>query len=301
MKSLNSHKQLLKIFSLLSYLFGTRKGIRDFKREYPFAVSEIPRIHVENESVSPITLTAHVYYEEFALELLAKIKGFPSNTNVFVSTSSESIRKILDEGLGKFFDQYQVKVVPNIGRNFAPLFVEFSKELLNVNFFIHVHSKLSIHSKSEFGRAWKEKISESLLNSSAVRRMIGYMEQNDSVGICYGDVSGLIRGINYRWGVNARPARKLIKEHVRGMGLPSTEPFPFPAGGMFLVRTDAITPLLESNWQYSSFEAEKGQVDGTASHALERLVGAMCTSRGYRHVLFSNKNNELELKMVESD
>jgi lipopolysaccharide biosynthesis protein len=44
---------------------------------------------------------------------------------------------------------------------------------------------------------------------------------------------------------------------------------------MFWCRVDFLLPLLNSGIKPSDFETEKGQVDGTAAHAIERIFGKM--------------------------
>ena len=58
----------------------------------------------------------------------------------------------------------------------------------------------------------------------------------------------------------------------------------FPGGSMFLVRTDALRPLVSLGLRLDDFELENGQVDGTLSHALERWVGVAAQIQGYQRV-----------------
>ena len=44
---------------------------------------------------------------------------------------------------------------------------------------------------------------------------------------------------------------------------------------MFWCRVDFLLPLLNSGLKPSDFESERGQVDGTAAHAVERIFGKM--------------------------
>ena len=47
----------------------------------------------------------------------------------------------------------------------------------------------------------------------------------------------------------------------------------FPAGTMFWFNSHLIDLLRPINIKPEEFEAEKGQLDGTAAHAFERVVG----------------------------
>ena len=54
----------------------------------------------------------------------------------------------------------------------------------------------------------------------------------------------------------------------------------FPVGNMFWARVDAILPFF-TNIQMSDFPQEKGQVDGTIAHAIERLWVYVAEYNGY--------------------
>jgi lipopolysaccharide biosynthesis protein len=299
MRSFKSRKSFVKSATLLSYIFDRGKNLGDFKVDIPFQISIFPQTLLNEATGSSLAITAHIYYADFANEFLSRIRNFPSNTTILVTTSSEDLCAILTNGLSQKFGTFYVKVVPNVGRNFAPLLVEYSKKLLAVDYFIHVHSKKSTHSGEQYGKIWAARLSRPILDFVTVHKIIAAMNLNPRIGIFYADLSGLIRGINYRWGLNAGFARRFSKKHLAGLNIPLKGTFPFPAGGMFLARTEALRPLLDLDWCYSMFEPETGQIEGTAAHAIERLIGATCSARGYEHVLVDDKSGTLEFRVIQ--
>ena len=56
----------------------------------------------------------------------------------------------------------------------------------------------------------------------------------------------------------------------------------FVAGSMFWVRLEALRPLLDAHLDPQLFESERGQVDGTCAHAVERLFGLCVDAAGFR-------------------
>jgi lipopolysaccharide biosynthesis protein len=232
-----------------------------------------------------VVLTAHVFYEDFADELLEALTHFPKDTRVLATTPSEDISAQLKASLDSLRLIHDVRVTPNLGRNFGPLLVEFSDVLKKVDSFIHVHSKKSIHSP-RIAKEWLRRSTDLLLSATGIQRCFDILRQNEDVGIIYADSSDLIRGINFRWGRSKRQMMQLIGltpgfENIKWSGR-----ILFPAGGMFWVRTDAIRPLLELDWKYEMFPEENGQIDGGTQHGIERLLGEVTQTRGYRQALY---------------
>ena len=55
----------------------------------------------------------------------------------------------------------------------------------------------------------------------------------------------------------------------------------FPSGSMFWARTKALKRLYLLNLQYKDYPYERGQLDGTLAHAIERLLFFICEISGY--------------------
>ncbi|MBC7459083.1 MAG: glycosyltransferase, partial [Bdellovibrionaceae bacterium] len=62
--------------------------------------------------------------------------------------------------------------------------------------------------------------------------------------------------------------------------LPTIDPFFFPAGDMFWFRSKAIAQLVNFNFTPQDFDNEKGQVNGTLAHAIERMFPYFCQQQG---------------------
>jgi lipopolysaccharide biosynthesis protein len=181
--------------------------------------------------------------------------------------------------------EHDVRVTPNRGRNFGPLFVEFSKDLLKEKSFIHVHSKKSLHSP-DFATDWLTRNTDLLLSESGFRRMRGLISADPKIGLVFVDASDLLYGTNFRWGRSLKIAKDTFAdrngfEYIKWSGRLS-----FPAGGMFWIKTEAIRPMLEIDWNYEMFPLEKGQGDGTMQHALERMIGQLPLSSGFKQASY---------------
>jgi len=73
----------------------------------------------------------------------------------------------------------------------------------------------------------------------------------------------------------------------------------FSAGTMLWYRTEALAPLFDVDMEYSDFEDENGQFEGTLMHAVERSLVYIARSQGYiiKKIL---AESELEKKITYS-
>jgi lipopolysaccharide biosynthesis protein len=274
-----------KIGTIFRWLFDSEKSIDDFRKKSQWREDQLINELGQNPPNKPIALTAHVFYEEFATEVITALKSMQNISKVYISTPSAEVKAKLDEYLASSGHEHDVRVTPNRGRNFGPLFVEFSKELLKEESFIHVHSKKSLHSP-DFATDWLTRNTDLLLSESGVQRIRGLVSSYPKIGLVFADISDLLYGTNFRWGRSLKIAKETFAdrngfEHIKWSGRLS-----FPAGGMFWIRTQAIKPLLEIDWNYEMFPLEKGQGDGTMQHALERMIGQLPLSSGFKQAAY---------------
>jgi O-antigen biosynthesis protein len=236
-----------------------------------------------------IAVFAHVFYKDFADLLMAGLETFPRSTAVFVSTTSIEIADRVSSSLLASGFNSEVRVCPNVGRNFGPLFVEFADKFSDFEFVIHVHSKKSLHADSGLGIEWRDKLVHLLLNYTTISRAVALLKREEASGFVTADVRSLIRSHNWRWGKNLRRIEKsklssLIEaedtsRHYLRM-------LDFPAGGMFLIKSNLLQQIANAKLSYEDFDVESGQIDGTLSHALERLIGLIATKSGARPIVY---------------
>lgn len=271
--------------TLVRWLFDSEKSIDDFRKKSQWVEDELIEELVQNPPTEPIAFTAHVFYEEFAAEVITALKSIQNISKVYISTPSSEVKAQLDEYLMRSGHEHDVRVTPNRGRNFGPLFVEFSKDLLKEKSFIHVHSKKSLHSP-DFATDWLTRNTDLLLSESGIKRMRGLISADPKIGLVFVDASDLLYGTNFRWGRSLKIAKDTFAdrngfEYIKWSGRLS-----FPAGGMFWIKSEAIRPLLEIDWNYEMFPLEKGQGDGTMQHALERMIGQLPLSSGFKQAAY---------------
>jgi hypothetical protein len=77
-----------------------------------------------------------------------------------------------------------------------------------------------------------------------------------------------------------------------------TGEYSFFAGTMFWGRLDSILPLIEQRYSPAVFEAEKGQIDGTFAHAIERALNLIPEISG-KHMYACGPEGVRRLKLSE--
>jgi lipopolysaccharide biosynthesis protein len=276
---------LRKMASLGYWLLDSEKSISDFKKQAVWKAEDQIVETPSDKIMSPLVITAHVFYPEFATQLIDALRQLPKRTKIYATTPSQDIKHSLESYLEAAGNPYDVRVTPNIGRNFGPLLVEFSKELLKEESFIHVHSKQSLHSP-DIASDWLKKHLDLLLTKEGLQLISSLKQRDPNIGLVYADASDLIWGINFRWG----RSRKIAKEffaHLPGFeGVRWSGRLSFPAGGMFWARTQALRPLLEIDWDYGMFPQEQNQRDGALQHSQERIVGELTQSLGFKIAVY---------------
>ena len=285
---------LRKLGTLYHWLLDDEKSIKDFRKQVSWKEEKLIVEAGHHDNHQPMALTAHVFYEDFATDLINALKNLFGISKVYLTTPSTHIQQTLEEYLSKSNFPYEIRITPNVGRNFGPLFVEYSADLQKETSFIHVHSKQSLHSP-EFGLQWLSRNINLLLTKEGTERIRRLSASDPEIGLVFVDSSDLLYGSNFRWGRSRALARRVFAnlpgfEKIKWSGRLS-----FPAGGMFWARTDAIKPLLEMGWDYGMFPPELGQRDGTLQHALERLVGQIPLSRNFKQAVYLKQLDRFEL------
>jgi hypothetical protein len=79
-----------KLGTLVRWLFDSEKSIDDFRKMSQWAEDQLIDELVQNPSTEPLALTAHVFYQEFAAEVITALKSIKNISKVYISTPSRS-------------------------------------------------------------------------------------------------------------------------------------------------------------------------------------------------------------------
>ncbi len=218
-----------------------------------------------------IAIHAHIFYADLATEFAGFLRNMPFSYDLFVSTPDETTCNLCKQTFSKLsrLEQLTVTIVPNRGRDIAPMFCAFGEALQGYDYICHIHSKKSLYNKGATD-GWREYLLTNLLGSeSQIRRIFALLTGDQQVGFIYPqNFSGLPYSA-YTWLSNKTCG--LIWCNKLGIINTPTGYFDFPAGSMFWARSEALRPLFNAKIEIEDFPKEAGQKDATLAHCLERL------------------------------
>ncbi len=242
-----------------------------------------------------VAVMVHAYYPESFPLLCHSLRSIPVPFSLLVSVPTEEARRVVIAAARlRVEHDLDVRVCPNRGRNFGPLVSEFAGEILDHDYVLHLHTKKSLYTGTEQA-VWRDELVGALVGTRAVATaMLELLGHRPDVGIIYPSTTRSLSYWAHHWLSNAQGAPDLFSR-LGVTDYPTSGYFPYPVGGMFWARVDAIRPLLEAGLTADDFPVEAGQNDGTLAHAIERSFVPLVHSRGFRFVEFEARSGAFRL------
>ena len=273
-------------------------GVVDTSR-HP-APNTLKRVFIDAEApvASPkgerrIGVFAHVYYVDLLPDVVSACKQMSQAFTLYVSTDSPLKARAIESVLQKeALAGYEIRVVPNRGRDIAPFLVGFRDRISEVDFGVHIHTKRSPHYSGHFD-AWRHYLFESLFGSAdnvnAILRILDRPEVGMYAPEHFPPIQRLIQ-----WGGNFKLCQTLLS--MIGERLHPGTNLDFPSGSMFWFKSAAMAKILALNLRTCHFDKEMGQIDGTLAHAIERSLFFFCEAAGYDWVVGARqKKNAVQI------
>ncbi|WP_046117077.1 glycoside hydrolase family 99-like domain-containing protein [Ensifer aridi] len=225
----------------------------------------------------------HLFHYEMLEQCCAWLSSIPVPFDLFVSVVDPTIAERAQRTLTGFggVNRLFVSIVPNRGRDIAPMVVGFGRQLATYDFVGHFHSKKSSHTPGK--RDWAGQLGHHLFHSqSHTTRVLNLFAERPDLGLVFPIYHPSIKD-QIKWGSNFRRAEEEMRK-FKGLfdtNISEEDLLPFPAGSFFLARTNAIRHLLDGAYTLEDFEPEAQQVDGTLAHAIERMFVLVSARSGY--------------------
>lgn len=231
-----------------------------------------------------IGVHAHCYYPELIAEILPRLRAMPAMAMIVVTVISVADRQFIENVFKRerFDGQYQVRVVPNRGRDLGPLLVACRDLWFDYDILLHVHTKRSPH--VVWGDNWRRYLLDQTMGSSElVATILKTFEDEPDLGCLYPRNFHMIRRFLQEDANAGRIDAALSRLGHQGFPWRGSD---FPAGSMAWYRTAPLRALIEAYGVLECFEDERGQLDATFAHVLERLLPIAVRAAGSRVVSY---------------
>ncbi|MDH0289124.1 hypothetical protein N7414_08355 [Pseudomonas sp. GD04087] len=226
-----------------------------------------------------IAIHLHMYYCDLAEEFRGYLSHMPFPYDLYVSVKDEVGLRACKATFANLPHQgsLQVEIVPNRGRDIAPMFCQFGEALKQYDYLLHLHSKKSLFNNGATD-GWREYLCQSLAGSERQIRAIFELLSSRQAGIVYPQNFERLHYVANTWLAN----RAMGHQWCQRLGITDIPEsyFHFPAGSMFWASREALAPLFEAGISLDDFAEEAGQTDGTFAHCLERLLVLTSRSQG---------------------
>lgn len=226
-----------------------------------------------------VAVLLHLFHESLAAEFQRYLKNIPFSFDLFITTDTEAKATIIRRHFADWsHGGVDVRITPNRGRDVAPKLLGFRKVYDRYPFVLHLHSKISNHASALAN--WRGLLLETLLGSPEIVTSVfdTFARRSDIGMIAPQHFEAVRHWIN--WGGNFKTAEALA-QRMGETSMSMDKVVDFPSGSMFWARSAALKPLLDLNFTFEDFDEEKGQIDGTLAHAIERLYFYVCEIAGF--------------------
>lgn len=219
-----------------------------------------------------IAITAHIFYLDLAMEIIALRDIFPESVPVFFTVPHDRAEELSRVVAG--IPDVVLFPCENRGRDIAPFLALLQSGALDCfDAVLKLHSKRSPHLMD--GNLRRKLLFAMLCGERyATYRALKAFERPDAGLVGWRDC---YRSDPVFWMAN----RARVQEISERMEAESFTKLGFFEGSMFWFRPKALDALRELDLKPDAFEAEAGQLDGTLHHTIERCFTIAAWSRGY--------------------
>lgn len=209
-----------------------------------------PTAGAEPAPAGSIAVVLHAYYPDVFDALVPYLDHLPWRFDLYVSVTDQKAHKHIRQQaqfLSRVGEQV-VTVVPNRGRDIAPLLVTFADAAMEHDYILHLHTKKSLYTGGE-NTTWRDYLFTELLGSwSRVAEIYDRFTSNPDLGLVYPETFEGLPHWTHAWLQNERDARDLAER--LDIEIDFDQYVDAPTGSMFCLQyartriTRAIRPRL---------------------------------------------------------
>ncbi|MBX4197083.1 hypothetical protein KW801_00820 [Candidatus Saccharibacteria bacterium] len=216
-------------------------------------------------------IVVHLYYTDSWPSFRESIKNYPDPFDLFITLPMHNSG--YKPEIMKDYKSAYVFEVPNRGRDVLP-FLQIASHLekLGYEYVLKMHSKKSPHRKD--GNKWFAQIVSSLLpKDKKIMDELIMVLKDKKTGIV--GPKGQYISLTVNFPANgpriAEALSNIYYPKITDKLIRNRKQHGFFAGTMFWARLDALRPILDRKFKINRFDPERGQIDATFAHALERV------------------------------
>ncbi len=264
---ITTRKILARLAASVQILWKTIGYIRNKKYQH-ILKSWNPEVSAGTE----LAIVIHLYYPDMWPILKKKLSAIKVSYDIFVSVQ-ERDKDIKLERVSNHHKATNIIALPNRGRDVLPFMLIARKisELGQYKYLLKLHSKKSPHRSD--GNEWLESLLSELIPPDATS-IINTLKKPQTGAI--GPGSHIVSLSKYMGGNRQRVVSLIVSssdEKTVDVIFSNLSKYPFFGGTMFWCRVDLLSPLLSSYLTPADFNTERGQIDTTTAHAVERYLG----------------------------
>ncbi len=226
----------------------------------------------------------HFYYEDRIESVKKWLSDVPAPVDVIVTTNTDSKMDLIKSSLSSLGSRLYVIKAPSKGRDIAGLLVAAKPFVKEYDYICFTHDKKSAQTGSfKIGDAFQDLlIDNTIISHDYINNVLYTLQNNNKLGLLC--IPYPLMGIYYLlvgdgWTTNCDNVKKLCAE--LGIDVPiSSDKIPLAMGTSIWFRTDALKPMFDVDWD-DKLLPEPLPVDGTPSHAIERIFPYIAQGRGY--------------------
>ena len=244
-----------------------------------------------------ILVHLHLYYLDMLEQMLDLLKSLDKvDYDLYVTTSSDFREQ---EKVKTFHPQSQILPVPNRGYDLAPfVYVLQQVNLDDYDYIIKLHTKRDLPKPATLpncsleGSDWRNLLTGFLHTTQTLQQALTQFDKFPQIG----SLSHSLLIISA--GKEDKEANLRAEKIMSQMGL-KTKQKTFVAGTMFICRARLMLSLKKLNLQFQDFDAPlSNHQGGTLAHALERVLGWMIWSQGYKIASYNQETLKDKLKIL---
>lgn len=256
------------------------------KEKYLILSKDIQESAVSKNVLYNTAIIMYLYYEDTLQNYFYYIQNIPKEISLYVYSSKEEVCEKVKEFLTDIDKKNAyVSLKENRGRDVSALLVAAKEVTSKYEYICFIHDKkANAEELKEDTKEWIELLWEnSLASSTYIINILAKLSETEKIGLLVPPKPLGKRnraGMVNCWYKNHDKVLELARLLQLKCDIDFNVP-PIAIGTVFWAKTKALKKLFDYDWKYGDFPNEPMPLDGTISHAIERILSYVAEDIGY--------------------